>query len=107
MSYKKLFHHIQIFWDAPVKRIFLISNGGLGSAQTVNLRFESMAKGSRVFKDTPLFLMYLHTRAVKLLYKWNITQVAVICLYIIVLWLHNAESQPCWYENKKITNSIY
>ncbi len=63
---------------------FGISNGGLGSAVKLsNLRFESMVEGSssaqkRVFKDTPsLSLFYLHTRAVKLLYKRNITLVAV------------------------------
>ncbi len=53
-----------------LKRRFGIGNEGLGSA--VKLRFESIVELSssaqmRVFKDTPfLFLMYLHTRAVKL-----------------------------------------
>ncbi len=48
---------------------------------TVNFRFESVAEESssaqkKAFKDTPLlFLNYLHTRAVELLYKCNITLV--------------------------------
>ncbi len=52
-------------------------------AQLLNLRFESVMEGSssaqnKVFKDTPsLSLFHLHTRAIKLLYKRNITLVAV------------------------------
>ncbi len=63
---------------------FGISNGGLGSAfklSNVNLdlnlwRKKSSSPQKRAFKDTPLlFLNDLHTSAVELLYKCNITLV--------------------------------
>ncbi len=73
-----------------LKWCFNIINGGLGSA--VKLRFESVREGSisaqkRAFKDTLLlFRMYLHTRIVELLYKRNITLVAMN-YYCIHNWI--------------------